>query len=146
MITVVPALVPPPNASRHLLPYTCSCLLEVYVHVWPEVAPQSDNCTWVPLFWDESGTSMHRPDWLPTSRPSPLPGGAVVGGELDGPVPVGPGVAAFRALRTEVYAAFLLPPPSNNSGLSLDRHESLSRTPHTVMPIHRGTLTHAWVR
>src|SRR4051812_20211609 len=90
---------------------------------------------------------MHRPDWLPEIRPAPSRGGGVVvGGALDGPVPVGPGVAALRAVRTEVYAAFLLPPPSNSRGLSLDRHESLSRTPQTVMPMHRGTLTQAWVR
>ncbi len=39
----------------------------------------------------------------------------------------------------------MLPLPSNSSGLSLERHESLSRTPHTVMPMQRGTLTQAWV-
>lgn len=44
-----------------------------------------------------------------------------------------------------MYAAFLLPPPSNSSGLSFERQESLSRTPHTVMPMQRGTFRHAWV-
>ena len=44
-----------------------------------------------------------------------------------------------------MYAAFLLPPPSNSSGLSLERQESLSRTPQTVMPMQRGTFMHAWV-
>ena len=34
MITAVPLLVPLPLASRHMLPYTCSCLPEVYVHDW----------------------------------------------------------------------------------------------------------------
>jgi hypothetical protein len=63
-------------------------------------------------------------------------------GELGGVL----GAAALRALSTEVYAALLLPPPSNSSGLSLERQESLSRTPHTVMPTHRGTFTQAWVR
>ena len=38
-----------------------------------------------------------------------------------------------------------MPPPSNSSGLSLERHESLSRTPQTVMPTQRATLTQAWV-
>ena len=40
----------------------------------------------------------------------------------------------------------MLPLPSNSSGLSLERHESLSRTPHTVMPMQRGTFMQAWVR
>src|SRR6185436_9830453 len=52
---------------------------------------------------------------------------------------------AFSASRIAVYAAFLLPPPSNGSGFSPERHESLSRTPHTVMPTQRGTLRQALV-
>ena len=40
----------------------------------------------------------------------------------------------------------MLPEPSNSKGLSPERHESLSRTPHTVMPRQRGTFMHAWVR
>src|SRR4051794_10190479 len=89
---------------------------------------------------------MHRPDWAPTIRPPPVGGGeVVVEGETVGEVVV-IGPAALRALSTEVYAAFLLPPPSNSSGLSLERHESLSRTPHTVMPRQRGTFMQAWVR
>src|SRR3954447_21025942 len=54
-----------------------------------------------------------------------------------------PPPTAFSALSTEVYAAFLLPPPSNCSGVSEARHESGSRTPHTVMPTQRGTFRHA---
>src|SRR4051812_2701125 len=78
----------------------------------------------------------------------PPPGGTVgdvevVGDVVGEVVVIGP--AALRALSTEVYAAFLLPPPSNSSGLSPERQESLSRTPQTVMPTQRGTLTQAWV-
>ncbi len=81
----------------------------------------------MPLLCEEFGTSMHRPDWAPTIRLAPLVGGGVVGppvgvavGVTVGvTVGVGSGVAALRALRTEVYAAFLLPLPSNSSGLSL---------------------------
>ena len=55
-------------------------------------------------------------------------------------VVVGGGVApALSAFSTDVYAAFLLPPPSKRSGDSPLRHESLSRMPHTVMPLHRDT-------
>src|ERR1700712_4043370 len=94
---------------------------------------------------------MQRPDWAPTIRPPPvggvLVGGVLVGGDVVGPVPVGEvvGPAALRALSTEVYAAFLLPLPSNSNGLSPERHESLSRTPHTVMPTQRDTFMQAWV-
>src|SRR4051812_39228539 len=93
-------------------------------------------------------------------QPAVVPGfgPAVVGPAVVGPAVVGPAVgpavvvgpdvggAALSALRTDVYAAFLLPLPSNSRGLSLERHESLSRTPHTVMPMHRETAMHAWVR
>jgi hypothetical protein len=36
----------------------------------------------------------------------------------------------------------LLPLLSNSSGFSPTRHESLSRMPHTVMPVQRGTARH----
>jgi len=52
---------------------------------------------------------------------------------------------AFSTSRTALYAAFLLPPPSNSSGFSPARQESLSRTPHTVMPTQRDTFRHALV-
>src|SRR5881394_965666 len=52
----------------------------------------------------------------------------VVVGVVVGPVGVVVGVAvvppALRAFSTELYAAFLLPLPSNRRGLSLDRQES----------------------
>src|SRR3954471_20172668 len=91
---------------------------------------------------------MQRPDCEPTISLVPpgalgdvLAVGLVVGLVVGDVV----GLAALRALRTDVYAAFLLPPPSNSSGLSPERHESLSRTPQTVMPTQRDTFMHAWV-
>jgi len=66
-----------------------------------------------------------------------LGGGGVV--ELGGGGVVETGGAPFSALRTDVYAAFLLPLPSKSSGVSPERQESLSRTPHTVMPTQRET-------
>src|SRR5690349_1832623 len=62
----VPLVVPCPLASRHLLPYTVSCLPEVYVHRWLPAPLQSHSCTWVPLAVLEFGTSTHRPDCVPT--------------------------------------------------------------------------------
>ena len=53
---------------------------------------------------------------------------------------VGPPLSAFSV---EVYAAFLLPLPSKSSGLPQARHESLSRMPHTVMPVQRETARQA---
>ena len=38
-----------------------------------------------------------------------------------------------------MYACFLLPLPSNSSGVPLARQESVSRMPHTVMPLQRAT-------
>ena len=52
---------------------------------------------------------------------------------------------ALRAFRTEVYAAFLLPVPSNSSGFWPVRQESLSRMPQTVMPVQRTTARQARV-
>ena len=52
---------------------------------------------------------------------------------------------ALSAFSTEVYAAFLLPVPSNSSGFSPVRQESLSRMPQTVMPVHRDTARQALV-
>src|SRR5689334_22956356 len=65
MMTAVPSLVPRLAASRHLLPYTISCLVDVYVHRWLAPPQQSYNCTWVPLVVLWPGTSMHRPDAPP---------------------------------------------------------------------------------
>src|SRR3954454_18639403 len=74
MITGVPALVLADCASRHLLPYTVSCLLEVDVQSWLLPPQQSYNCTWVPLVVDAFGTSAHRPDCPPPiSFPLPPP-------------------------------------------------------------------------
>src|SRR5659263_460012 len=69
-----------------------------------------------------------------TSR-VPFVGGSVVGG--------GVVLDALSALSVEVYAAFLLPEASKSSGFAPVRHESLSRTPHTVMPVQRETARHA---
>src|SRR3954454_8330189 len=74
MMTGVPLLVPCPEASRHMLPYTCSCLLEVLVHAWLAWPLQSHSWTRVPPVWLELGTSTHRPDWAPRIRlPCPPP-------------------------------------------------------------------------
>src|SRR5688572_10412520 len=62
MITWVPLVVPRLDASRHLLPYTCSALPDVYVHRWFAWPLQSHSCTWVPLVVVEFGTSIQRPD------------------------------------------------------------------------------------
>src|SRR3954451_15907042 len=62
MITAVPLVVPRLLASRHLLPYTVSCLLAVAVKRWLVCPLQSHNCTWVPLVVLLPGTSAHRPD------------------------------------------------------------------------------------
>ncbi len=37
-----------------------------------------------------------------------------------------------------------MPLPSNSSGVPDARHESVSRTPQTVMPVQRDTAMHAW--
>src|SRR3954466_13092470 len=66
MMTAVPLVVPLPFASRHLLPYTVSCLLEVDVQSWLLPPQQSYNCTWVPLVVEAFGTSTHRPGCPPT--------------------------------------------------------------------------------
>ncbi len=105
MMMAVPLLVAAPLASRHLLPYTRSCLLDVYVHCWLVWPWQSYSCTRVPLVCVALGTSMHRPDCTPTIVPEP-PG--VPGGVLDDWLTVGltvgevVGVAALSALSTEV--------------------------------------------
>src|SRR5205814_624334 len=76
MITAVPLLVPRPFASRHLLPYTCNCLPDVYVQRCPAPPAQSHNCTCVPFDCVAFGTSTHRPDAPPTIS-CPPPGGGV---------------------------------------------------------------------
>src|SRR4051794_32842874 len=102
MIAAVPLVVPRPEASRHLLPYTCSCLPDVYVHRWLVPPLQSHKAVCVPLVVEALGTSRHRPDWVPTTVTfcrgvlvggalvgGPPVGGPLVGGPLDGGV-VGP--------------------------------------------------------
>src|SRR5436190_8958083 len=79
MIAAVPLLVPRPFASRHLLPYTCNCLPDVYVHRCPAPPAQSHNCTCVPLDCVAFGTSTHRPDAPPTIS-CPPPGGVLPDG------------------------------------------------------------------
>src|SRR6185312_846736 len=59
MIAAVPLLVPWPLASRHLLPYTCSCLLEVYVQRCDDPPEQSYSWVCVPLVVDPSGKAKH---------------------------------------------------------------------------------------
>src|SRR4051794_32173220 len=61
MIALVPAVVPEPSASRHLLPYTWSCFAELRVHCWLVPPLQSHSVTCVPLVWDTFGTSRQRP-------------------------------------------------------------------------------------
>src|SRR3954465_6604263 len=74
MMTGVPLLAPPLEASRHMPPYTCSCRPDVEVHDWLAWPLQSHNCTRVPALWLALGTSTHRPDWAPTIRlPCPPP-------------------------------------------------------------------------
>ena len=87
--TGVPSAVPRPDASRHLLPYTTSCLPE-RAHDWLVWPLQFDSCSWVPLPLPPLGTSRQRPDWLPmTATPLPAPpggpalGGPTVGGRRD---------------------------------------------------------------
>src|SRR5256885_16243646 len=66
MMTAVPLVVPAPDASRHLLPYTVNALAVVYVQRWFVPPEQSHSCVWVPLVVVEFGTSIQRPDWPPT--------------------------------------------------------------------------------
>src|SRR3954447_10927285 len=73
MMTVVPFVVPLPLASRHLFPYTWSCLPDVYVQDWLALLLQSQICTCVPFVVELFGTSTQRLDWLPT-RCWPVPG------------------------------------------------------------------------
>ena len=74
-----------------------------------------------------------------------LGGGSLGGPELDGETggELGGGVPLFRVFSVEVYAAFLLPLPSNSSGVPLARQESVSRIPHTEMPVQRVTFKQA---
>jgi hypothetical protein len=55
------------EASRHLLPYTCSCLLEVTLQRWLLPPAQSHNWTCVPFVVLEFGTSTHL--WGSRTRP-----------------------------------------------------------------------------
>src|SRR3954453_23438576 len=67
MMTLVPLPVPWLDASRHLFPYTCNCLFEVYVHRWFALVEQSHSCTCAPLAVLWSVTSRQRPDCPPTT-------------------------------------------------------------------------------
>lgn len=67
--TAVPLPVPPLPAARHLLPYTCNCLPEVYVKRWLVPPWQSHNCACAPLAVLAPLMSRHRPDWPPTIVP-----------------------------------------------------------------------------
>lgn len=130
--TAVPLAVPLPLASRHLSPWIFSCLPAVWVQRWLAWPLQSHSCARVPLAVVEAGTSRQRPEATPLISPVPLP---VPSAGLLG---VGPEPEP-RAFMTAAYAGLGLPFRSNSSGLSALRQESLSRTPHTVMPVHRAT-------
>lgn len=80
----------------------------------------------------ESGMSIQRPEATPLI--SPVPSAGLAGGV---PEP------EWRAFMTAVYAGFGLPLSSNSRGRSSRRQESLSRMPHTVMPVHRATARQA---
>src|SRR4051812_33020165 len=93
MTTAVPLVVPRPLASRHLLPYTCSCPPEVEVKRWLVPPWQSHSCGCVPFAVLEPGTSMQRPEPVPTIVTFDREGGWLLdedgldGGGLDGEVP-----------------------------------------------------------
>src|ERR1043166_9735922 len=74
MMTAVPLVVPALLASRHLLPYTTSCLRAVYTHVWFAPPVQSHSCICVPLVRLLLLTSTHRPDCAPTISSPLAPG------------------------------------------------------------------------
>src|SRR5688572_13870377 len=84
---------------------------------------------------------------LPLAAPPALidkvPGTGVTVGPLGVSVRVRVGVAlvgaALSALSTALYAAFFCPLELKSSGFCEARHESLSRTPQTVMPRQRET-------
>src|SRR6185437_1606425 len=76
----------------------------------------------------------------------PVGGGDDAGGVVTGGVETGGGEVeepALRAFSVEVYAGFLLPFASKSNGVSPLRHESLSRMPHVVIPVHRDTARQA---
>src|SRR5436190_2712897 len=108
MITDVPLLVPPPFASRHMVPESCNWRPEVYVQTWLDWPAQSCNCTWVPALW--LGAVTHRPDWPPTIC-WPCPGPPVELGEVDG---VGFGVVPpnwVKKFHTTSLVQVRSPPP-----------------------------------
>ncbi|GAB3834905.1 hypothetical protein GCM10027610_031460 [Dactylosporangium cerinum] len=70
------------------MPYTVSCLPEVYVQRWLVWPWQSHSWVCVPLAVAAFGTSTHRPDWPPTSVTlccGPPGGGELLEGGVDGP-------------------------------------------------------------
>src|SRR4051794_66005 len=70
MSTVVPAEVPWPRASRHLLPYTRNSPAVLGPKVWFGLPLQSHNSAAAPLACEAPVMSRHRPDWLPVMRPA----------------------------------------------------------------------------
>src|SRR5260221_3119911 len=78
MMTAVPLVVPLWLASRHLLPYTTSCLRAVYTHVWFTPPLQSHSWACVPLMMVLLFTSTHRPDCVPISAKPLAPGSGLI--------------------------------------------------------------------
>src|SRR3954452_3831310 len=110
MIAAVPLAVPRPEASRHLLPYTCNCLADVYVHRWLVCPWQSHSWACVPFVVDAFGMSTQRPDWPPPivtfcgGLVGAEVGGVEVGG-VDGGVDDGGGVALSSRPRKVIALA-----------------------------------------
>src|SRR4051812_30685647 len=73
-MTGVPFVVPALLASRHLLPYTTSCLRAVAIQVWLAPPVQSHSWVCVPLVMVLLLTSTQRPDCAPTTATPWLPG------------------------------------------------------------------------
>src|SRR5581483_7243624 len=104
MIAFVPGLVPWALASRQSLPYTRNSPAEVYVHCWLAAPLQSKSCTCVPPVCELLGTSMHRPEPVPTIA---VPAGGVGLLEAD---------ALAEALLDAVAVGEGLPPPGGTYG------------------------------
>src|SRR5262245_21085472 len=78
MMTAVPFVVPAWLASRHLLPYTTSCLRAVYTQVWFAPPVQSHSCVRVPLVSVLLLTSRQRLDCAPTTAAPRVPGSGAI--------------------------------------------------------------------
>src|SRR5438445_71703 len=75
-MTLVPAVVPLPLASRHsVVPETVrvSCPLEVCVHVWFAAPLHAQICCWVARVVVEFGSSRHLPAATACSAPVAVP-------------------------------------------------------------------------